>query len=162
MLSCPALSLGGMASKRGDRRHAGEVQAGCRLASVVRQDRAPGGARGREYADFRVSSDGEVQGVGLLIGASNGRLLVVAPILGGPADRAGVLPGDEARARPPSLSPTLPPCATLRALAGGHRSGPRACRPRPGDRELLARDSAEAPTCTGRRTSPCGSQISGY
>ncbi|KAK9826495.1 hypothetical protein WJX81_006338 [Elliptochloris bilobata] len=48
-----------------------------------------------EYADFRVSSDGEVQGVGLLIGASDGRLLVVAPILGGPADRAGVLPGDE-------------------------------------------------------------------
>ena len=42
-----------------------------------------------------MSSDGEVQGVGLLIGASDGRLLVVAPILGGPADRAGVLPGDE-------------------------------------------------------------------
>lgn len=51
----------------------------------------------REYADFRVSSDGEVQGVGLLIGATDGRLLVVAPILGGPADRAGVLPGDEVR-----------------------------------------------------------------
>ena len=54
----------------------------------------------REYADFRVSSDGEVQGVGLLIGASDGRLLVVAPILGGPADRAGVLPGDEVGALP--------------------------------------------------------------
>lgn len=51
----------------------------------------------REYADFRVSSDGEVQGVGLLIGASDGRLFVVAPITGGPADRAGVLPGDEVR-----------------------------------------------------------------
>lgn len=38
-----------------------------------------------------------MQGVGLLIGASDGRLLVVAPITGGPADRAGVLPGDEVR-----------------------------------------------------------------
>lgn len=51
----------------------------------------------REYADFRVSSDGEVQGVGLLIAQepSSGRLVVLAPIRGGPADKAGVLPGDE-------------------------------------------------------------------
>ena len=51
----------------------------------------------REYADFRVSSDGEVQGVGLLIAAdpSSGRLVVLAPITGGPADRAGIQPGDE-------------------------------------------------------------------
>eukprot|EP00891_Asterochloris_glomerata_P008045 jgi/Astpho2/8045/e_gw1.00120.31.1_t len=50
-----------------------------------------------EYADFRVSSDGEVQGVGLLIAQepSSGRLVVLAPIRGGPADKAGVLPGDE-------------------------------------------------------------------
>ena len=53
----------------------------------------------REYADFRVSSDGEVQGVGLLIAAdaSSGRLMVLAPIQGGPADRAGMQPGDEVR-----------------------------------------------------------------
>ena len=51
----------------------------------------------REYADFRVSSDGEVQGVGLLIAAdpTNGKLVVLAPITGGPADRAGIKPGDE-------------------------------------------------------------------
>ncbi len=51
----------------------------------------------REYADFRVSSDGEVQGVGLLIASdpSSGKLVVLAPIIGGPADRAGILPGDE-------------------------------------------------------------------
>ena len=51
----------------------------------------------REYADFRVSSDGEVQGVGLLIAAdpTSGRLVVLAPIQGGPADRAGIQPGDE-------------------------------------------------------------------
>ncbi len=44
-----------------------------------------------------MSSDGEVQGVGLLIAAdpSSGRLVVLAPIQGGPADRAGILPGDE-------------------------------------------------------------------
>ncbi len=51
----------------------------------------------REYANFRVSSDGEVQGVGLLIASdpSSGRLIVLAPISGGPADRAGMRPGDE-------------------------------------------------------------------
>lgn len=51
----------------------------------------------REYANFRVSSDGEVQGVGLLIAAdpTSGRLVVLAPIQGGPADRAGIQPGDE-------------------------------------------------------------------
>lgn len=51
----------------------------------------------REYADFRVTSDGEVQGVGLLIAADpgSGKLVVLAPIEGGPADRAGILPGDE-------------------------------------------------------------------
>lgn len=50
-----------------------------------------------EYAEFRVSSDGELQGVGLIIALepSSGRLLVLAPLKGGPADRAGVLPGDE-------------------------------------------------------------------
>lgn len=57
----------------------------------------PGGCVDREYADFRVSSDGEVQGVGLLIAQEpdSGRLMVLAPIRGGPADKAGVLPGDE-------------------------------------------------------------------
>lgn len=50
-----------------------------------------------EYANFRVSADGELQGVGLLIANEpvNGHLLVLAPIKGGPADRAGMLPGDE-------------------------------------------------------------------
>lgn len=50
-----------------------------------------------EYQQFKVSSDGELQGVGLLIANEpvNGHLLVLAPIKGGPAERAGVLPGDE-------------------------------------------------------------------
>jgi C-terminal processing protease CtpA/Prc len=51
----------------------------------------------REYADFRVGSDGELQGVGLLIASdpASGRLLVLAPISGSPAERAGIMPGDE-------------------------------------------------------------------
>lgn len=38
-----------------------------------------------------------MQGVGLLIAAdpSSGKLVVLAPIQGGPADRAGMRPGDE-------------------------------------------------------------------
>eukprot|EP01026_Neomeris_dumetosa_P023401 TRINITY_DN1991_c0_g1_i1.p1 TRINITY_DN1991_c0_g1~~TRINITY_DN1991_c0_g1_i1.p1 ORF type:complete len:500 (+),score=74.41 TRINITY_DN1991_c0_g1_i1:82-1581(+) len=50
-----------------------------------------------DYADFRVNSDGELQGVGLLIATdtSNGKLVVLAPIKGSPADRAGVATGDE-------------------------------------------------------------------
>lgn len=68
----------------------------------------------REYADFRVSSDGEVQGVGLLIAQepSSGRLVVLAPIRGGPADKAGVLPGDEVRASCPLPQAAAPNCLT--------------------------------------------------
>lgn len=52
----------------------------------------------KDYADFRISSDGELKGgVGLLIAQDpdSGRLLVLAPIQGSPADRAGIKPGDE-------------------------------------------------------------------
>eukprot|EP00878_Enallax_costatus_P010914 GHUV01011400.1.p1 GENE.GHUV01011400.1~~GHUV01011400.1.p1 ORF type:complete len:434 (+),score=100.93 GHUV01011400.1:225-1526(+) len=51
----------------------------------------------KEYADFRVSSDGELQGVGLLIANQpvNNHLLVLSAIKGGPADRAGIAGGDE-------------------------------------------------------------------
>lgn len=53
----------------------------------------------REYADFRVGSDGELQGVGLLIASdpSSGRLVVLAPIKDSPAERAGIMPGDQVR-----------------------------------------------------------------
>lgn len=51
----------------------------------------------REYEDFRVGSDGELQGVGLLIASdpSSGRPVVLAPISGSPAERAGIQPGDQ-------------------------------------------------------------------
>lgn len=50
-----------------------------------------------EYSNFRMSSAGELNGVGLLIASdpSNGKIMVLAPIRGSPADRAGILPGDE-------------------------------------------------------------------
>ena len=67
----------------------------------------------REYANFRVSSDGEVQGVGLLIAAdpTSGKLVVLAPIQGGPADRAGIKPGDEVSSHPPA--PACGPACSL-------------------------------------------------
>jgi hypothetical protein len=52
----------------------------------------------REYRAFRVSTDGELQGIGLLLETSpgpSGHLRVLAPIRGGPAERAGIMPGDE-------------------------------------------------------------------
>jgi carboxyl-terminal processing protease len=51
----------------------------------------------QEYRNFRVGNDGELQGIGLLIASdpSSGRLVVLAPLQGGPAERAGVKPGDE-------------------------------------------------------------------
>ena len=52
----------------------------------------------KDYQQFRVSSDGELKGgVGLLIAQdpASGRLVVLAPIKGSPADRAGIKPGDE-------------------------------------------------------------------
>lgn len=52
-----------------------------------------------EYADFRVSSDGELQGVGLLIANEpvNKHLLVLSAIKGSPADRAGITTGARCR-----------------------------------------------------------------
>lgn len=49
-----------------------------------------------------MSSEGEVQGVGMMIAAdkSTGRLMVLSPLDGGPAARAGVKSGDEASSKP--------------------------------------------------------------
>ena len=52
----------------------------------------------RDYQGFRAATDGELQGVGLLIASQmsdTGHLVVLSPIKGGPAERAGILPGDE-------------------------------------------------------------------
>ncbi|MFQ6048092.1 MAG: S41 family peptidase [Phycisphaerae bacterium] len=47
-----------------------------------------------EYADFQERTDGELHGVGIEIGVTNGQLTVISPIDDTPAFRAGVLPGD--------------------------------------------------------------------
>ncbi|CAM6094186.1 unnamed protein product [Calypogeia fissa] len=51
----------------------------------------------QEYESFRINNDGALEGVGLLIASERetGRLIVMSPIEGGPADRAGIIPGDE-------------------------------------------------------------------
>merc|ERR1712176_875551 len=51
----------------------------------------------RDYFGVKVQNDGELQGVGLLIASepSSGRLMVISPIDGSPAARAGIQPGDE-------------------------------------------------------------------
>ena len=48
-----------------------------------------------EYQDIRISTSGKYTGVGLEISTANGRILVIAPIDGTPAQRAGIEAGDE-------------------------------------------------------------------
>jgi carboxyl-terminal processing protease len=48
-----------------------------------------------EYQDIRVSTTGRYSGVGLEVSNSDDRILVIAPIDGTPAQRAGVEAGDE-------------------------------------------------------------------
>ena len=47
-----------------------------------------------EYQDIRISTSGSYSGVGLEVSEDSGRILVVAPIDGTPAFRAGIRPGD--------------------------------------------------------------------
>jgi carboxyl-terminal processing protease len=47
-----------------------------------------------EFRNIRISTSGKYSGVGIEIGVSDGRIVVVAPIDGSPADRAGILAGD--------------------------------------------------------------------
>jgi len=48
-----------------------------------------------EYQDIRVSTTGRYSGVGLEVSSADDRILVIAPIDGTPAERAGVEAGDE-------------------------------------------------------------------
>lgn len=48
-----------------------------------------------EYQDIRISTSGRYSGVGLEVSRADERLLVIAPIDGTPAQKAGVLSGDE-------------------------------------------------------------------
>ncbi len=48
-----------------------------------------------EYEEIRISTTGNYSGVGLEVSLEDERVIVVAPIEGSPADRAGVLAGDQ-------------------------------------------------------------------
>lgn len=47
-----------------------------------------------QYQDIRISTSGSYSGVGIEVSAEDGNILVVAPIDGTPAFRAGIRPGD--------------------------------------------------------------------
>lgn len=51
----------------------------------------------RQYQEFRIGSDGGLSGVGMMIAQDpgSGKMVVLAPIKGSPADQAGIQPGDE-------------------------------------------------------------------
>lgn len=51
----------------------------------------------RQYQDFRIGNDGALSGVGMMIASDpdSGKLVVLAPIKGSPAEAAGIQPGDE-------------------------------------------------------------------
>jgi carboxyl-terminal processing protease len=49
----------------------------------------------REYQDIRITASGRYSGVGLEVSRTDDRIVVIAPIDGTPAARAGVLAGDE-------------------------------------------------------------------
>jgi carboxyl-terminal processing protease len=48
-----------------------------------------------EYQDIRITASGRYSGVGLEVSRSDERILVISPIDGTPAERAGILAGDE-------------------------------------------------------------------
>jgi carboxyl-terminal processing protease len=47
-----------------------------------------------EFQDIRISTSGKYSGIGIDLGIEDGRVVVVAPIDGSPAARAGILAGD--------------------------------------------------------------------
>lgn len=47
-----------------------------------------------EYEDIRISTSGNYTGVGLDVNLEGGKVTVVTPLEGAPAERAGILPGD--------------------------------------------------------------------
>jgi len=47
-----------------------------------------------QYEDIRISTTGNYTGVGLDVTLEGGKVTVVTPLEGAPADRAGILPGD--------------------------------------------------------------------
>jgi len=51
--------------------------------------------RAEDIENFYQTIEGEFEGIGIEIGEKNGKILVIAPISGYPADKKGILAGDE-------------------------------------------------------------------
>lgn len=48
----------------------------------------------KDFKDMKIQTDGEFGGLGITIGSKDGALMVISPIEGTPADRAGIKAGD--------------------------------------------------------------------
>lgn len=49
---------------------------------------------GKEFSDFKEKSQGNYMGIGIQVAAKDGKIVVIAPIQGGPAEKAGIKTGD--------------------------------------------------------------------
>lgn len=47
-----------------------------------------------DYSSFNIQTGGSFAGIGVSIGVKDGKIIIVAPIAGGPAEKAGILAGD--------------------------------------------------------------------
>lgn len=49
---------------------------------------------GKEFSDFKEKSQGNYMGIGIQVAAKDGKIVVIAPIQGGPAEKTGIKTGD--------------------------------------------------------------------
>ena len=66
-----------------------------------------------EYEDIRISTTGNYTGVGLDVNLEGGKVTVVTPLEGAPAERAGILPATSSR--PSTTFPSMPMTSRLRS-----------------------------------------------
>ncbi|MFA6463945.1 MAG: S41 family peptidase [Candidatus Paceibacterota bacterium] len=86
------------------------VYTGTSSATTTSEDRVNGAIKGmvaslgdpytvyfppEENKNFQTELSGSIEGVGIVIGVKDSKLVVISPVKGSPADRAGVLAGDK-------------------------------------------------------------------
>ncbi|EOU1109438.1 S41 family peptidase [Clostridium perfringens] len=49
---------------------------------------------GKEFSDFKEKSQGSYMGIGIQVAVKDGKIVVISPIQGGPAEKAGIKTGD--------------------------------------------------------------------
>lgn len=49
---------------------------------------------GKEFSDFKEKSQGNYMGIGIQVAAKDGKIVVISPIQGGPAEKVGIKTGD--------------------------------------------------------------------